>query len=129
MMHARCCSILREAGLREAPEPPGTLLPLWNRLPAANIRLLSAEQEVALVKAIARFPQHVRRAGANFTPYTIAEWLYDTARAFSRFYDDLSVINAGSPDLRDARLRLVAATAQALRNGLRLLGIQAPERM
>ncbi len=129
MMHARCCSILREAGLREAPEPPGTLLPLWDRLPAANVRLLSADQEIGLVKAITRFPQHIRRGGANFTPYTVAEWLYETARAFSRFYDDLSVINAGSPELRDARLRLVAATAQSLRNGLRLLGIQAPERM
>ncbi len=129
MMHARCCSILREAGLREAPEPPGTLLPLWDRLPAANVHLLAAEQEIGLVKAIARFPQHIRRGGANFTPYTVAEWLYETARAFSRFYDDLSVINAGSPELRDARLRLVAATAQSLRNGLRLLGIQAPERM
>ncbi|HSH81521.1 MAG TPA: arginine--tRNA ligase [Herpetosiphonaceae bacterium] len=129
MMHARCCSILREAGLREAPEPPGTLLPLWDRLPAANVHLLSADQELGLVKAIARFPQHIRRGGANFTPYTVAEWLYETARAFSRFYDDLSVINAGSPKLRDARLRLVAATAQSLRNGLRLLGIHAPERM
>jgi len=129
MMHARCCSILREAGLRDAPEPPGTLLPLWDRLPAANVHLLSAEQEAGLVKAIARFPQHIRRAGANFTPYTVAEWLYETARAFSRFYDDLSVINAGSPELRHARLRLVAATAQSIRNGLRLLGIHAPERM
>lgn len=129
MMHARCCSILREAGLREAPEPPGTLLPLWDRLPAANVHLLSAEQEIGLVKSIARFPRHIRRGGANFTPYTVAEWLYETARAFSRFYDDLSVINAGSPELRDARLRLVAATAQSLRNGLRLLGIHAPERM
>ena len=81
------------------------------------------------MKQLARLPLHVRRAGANFAPYTVAEWLYQTSRAFSRFYDDLSVINAGTPALRDARLHLVAATAQALRNGLRLLGIRSPERM
>ena len=129
MMHARCCSILREAGVRPLPPEPGTNLPLFDGLPDADPALLVAEQEVALVKQLARMPQHIRRAGANFTPYVVAEWLYQTARAFSRFYDDLSVINAATPELRDARVLLVAATAQALRNGLRLLGIKAPERM
>ena len=129
MMHARCCSILREAGIHGLPDRPGMNLPLWDGLPPANSGLLEAEQEVALAKQLARLPLHVRRAGENFTPYVVAGWLYESARAFSRFYDDLSVINAPKPELRDARLRLVAAVAQALRNGLRLLGIQAPERM
>lgn len=129
MMHARCCSILREAGVRPLPSEPGANLPLWGGLPAADITLLLADQEGGLVKQLARLPMAVQRAGTNFTPYSIAEWLYETSRAFSRFYDDLSVLKASSPELRDARLRLVAATAQALRNGLRLLGIRAPERM
>jgi arginyl-tRNA synthetase len=129
MMHARCCSILREAGLRPLPPEPGGNLPLWDGLPAANVELLTEDAEVTLVKELARLPQAVRRAGANFTPYSIAEWLYETSRAFSRFYDELSVLGAPSAELRAARLQLVAATAQALRNGLRLLGILAPERM
>ena len=129
MMHARCCSILRESGVRPLPATPGANLPLWDGLPAAEVELLTAEQEIALAKQLARFPAAIRRAGENFTPYNVAEWLYESARAFSRFYDDLSVLKASSPELRDARLRLVAASAQALRNGLRLLGIRAPERM
>ncbi|MDQ5850489.1 MAG: arginine--tRNA ligase, partial [Chloroflexota bacterium] len=86
MMHARCCSILREAGIRGLPERPGMNLPLWDRLPPADARQLEAEQEVALAKQLARLPLHMRRAGENFTPYGVAGWLYESARAFSRFY-------------------------------------------
>jgi arginyl-tRNA synthetase len=71
----------------------------------------------------------VREAGARYAPFVIAEWCYETARAFSTFYHDCPVLNAETLQLRAARLRLVAATAQALQNGLGLLGIRAPERM
>ncbi|MBV9789656.1 MAG: arginine--tRNA ligase, partial [Chloroflexi bacterium] len=112
--HARCCSILREAGA----------------LPAEfDATQLQNEQELAVIKQIARFPAVVRRAGESYTPYVIAEWLYATAREFARFYRDHSVLKAETPALRAARLQLVAATAQSLRNGLALLAIKAPERM
>ena len=112
--HARCCSILREAGA----------------LPADfDANQLHNEQELAVIKQIARFPAVVRRAGESYTPYVIAEWLYATAREFARFYRDHSVLKAETPELRAARLQLVAATAQSLRNGLALLAIKAPERM
>jgi arginyl-tRNA synthetase len=112
--HARCRSILREAG----------------QLPAAyDAAQLTAEQEQAVLKQLARFPATVRRAGEQYAPYVIADWLFSTAREFARFYRDLSVLKAPTPELRTARLQLVAATAQALQNGLALLGIRAPERM
>ncbi len=82
-----------------------------------------------MLKQLARLPDFVRRAGANYAPYVIADWLFTTAREFARFYRDLSVLKAATPELRAARLQLVAATAQALQNGLHLLGIAAPERM
>jgi arginyl-tRNA synthetase len=112
--HARCCSILREAGDIPAGYDPGDLL---------------SEQELAVIKQIARFPGAVRRAGEAYAPYVIAEWLYTLAREFARFYRDHSVLKAPTPESRAARLHLVAATAQSLRNGLALLGIKAPERM
>jgi arginyl-tRNA synthetase len=59
----------------------------------------------------------------------LAEWCYDTARAFSAFYRDCPVVKADDEELRQARLALTAATAQALHNGLALLGVRAPERM
>jgi arginyl-tRNA synthetase len=112
--HARCCSILREAGTVPSDY---------------DSQQLTAEQELAVIKQLARLPAIVRRAGESYAPYVIAEWLYTTAREFARFYRDLSVLRAETPELRAARLHLVAATAQALRNGLQLLSIQAPERM
>jgi arginyl-tRNA synthetase len=111
--HARCRSILREAGDRAA----------------TDVSVLEAEQELAVIKQLARFPDVVRRAGEQYAPYMIAEWLYSTAREFARFYRDLSVLKAATPELRAARLQLVEATATGLQNGLALLGIRAPERM
>ena len=112
-MHARCCSILREAG-ELAAGYDGTLL--------------AAEAEQNLIKELARLPQVVLDAGQRFAPFMIADWLYSTARAFSAFYDACPVLKA-EPALRAARLQLVHATAQALRNGLGLLAIQAPQQM
>jgi arginyl-tRNA synthetase len=112
--HARCRSILREAGPFPAEYDPA---------------LLIAPQEQDVLKQLARFPATVRRAGEQYAPYVIAEWLFATAREFAQFYRDLSVLKAATPELRAARLHLVAATAQGLRNGLALLGIRAPERM
>jgi arginyl-tRNA synthetase len=112
--YARCRSILREA---------------TSVLEEIDATVLGAEEELAVLKQIARMPDAVRRAGASYAPYHIADWLYTTAREFGRFYREHSVLNAPTPESRAARLALVAATAQALRNGLRLLGIQSPERM
>ena len=85
--------------------------------------------EIGVVKQLAKLPAAVREAGARYAPFVVAEWCYDTARALSAFYRDCPVLKAETPELRAARLHLVAATAQALKNGLGLLGIRAPERM
>jgi arginyl-tRNA synthetase len=122
-MHARCRSILRKA-------PPADFEWSWNadELLQAG-KLLSHKDEVALVKSLARLPEAVREAGARHAPFVIAEWCYQTARTLSAFYEHCPVLKAEDPALRAARLRLVAATAQALKNGLGLLGVKAPEQM
>ena len=132
-MYARCRSILRRAaeqglGVRgqgsaatsETPDP---------RSLAPDPSLLTHPAETAVVKQLAKLPDAVREAGARYAPFVVAEWCYETARALSGFYRDCSVLKAETPELRAARLRLVAATAQALKNGLGLLGLRAPERM
>jgi arginyl-tRNA synthetase len=142
-MYARCRSILRKALLTEdggskledggpgsaAPSsilhPPSSIL---DGLPEYDPAVLTHPSEVALVKQLARLPGAVREAGARYAPFVIADWCYETARALSGFYRDCQVLKA-EPSLRAARLHLVAATAQALKNGLGLLGIRAPERM
>ena len=112
--HARCRSILRKAGTSGE---------------SADAGLLTEPGEQAVVKQLARLPQAIRTAGERYQPSSVAEWTYELARAFTRFYHDHPVLDAATPELRDARLRLTAGVAQGLHTGLGLLGIQAPERM
>jgi len=120
-MHARCRAIRRRAAETGS-------LPAAGRA-EGNPALLDHPAERALVMQLARLPRAVRHAGAQYRPSEVAGWCYQTARAFSAFYRDCRVLEAGPPDLRAARLRLVDTTAQALENGLGLLGIAAPERL
>jgi arginyl-tRNA synthetase len=117
-MYARCRSIIRKA------QDDGA-----DALTAYDPRVLLHPAEVTVVKQLAKLPLAVREAGARYAPFVIAEWCYETARALSGFYRDCQVLKAETPALRMARLHLVAATAQALQNGLALLGLRAPERM
>ena len=71
----------------------------------------------------------MREAGEKYLPATVAEWTYNLAREFARFYEKHKVLEAATPELREARLALVAAVAQGLKNGLGLLAIKAPEKM
>ncbi|MBN1485441.1 MAG: arginine--tRNA ligase [Chloroflexia bacterium] len=112
-MHTRCASVLRKAGGRPESFQAG---------------LLQEEQEQALIKDLARFPEAVRKAAEQYAPHVVAEWLYETARDFGRFWRDISILNAPA-GVREARLGLAAAVAQGLRNGLGLLGIEAPRKM
>ena len=115
--YARCKSILRRA----ASEQTAAL--------EASPALLIHPSEQRLIKHLARLPEALREAGARYSPFVIAEWCYTTAREFGVFFEQCPVLKAESCELRAARLALVAATAQALKNGLSLLGITAPERM
>ncbi|WP_309716943.1 DALR anticodon-binding domain-containing protein, partial [Armatimonas sp.] len=75
--------------------------------------------EQALLKQLARMPHAVREAGEKYLPATVAEWTFQLAKLFSAFYDQCPVLRDDVPaDTRAARLALVAATAQGLKNGL-----------
>ncbi len=115
--HARCRSILRRAAEEGI------------RLDEAEPALLIHPSEQRLIRHLARLHEAVREAGARYAPFVIADWCYTTAREFGIFFEQCPVLRAETPALRAARLRLVEATANALRNGLALLGIRAPERM
>ncbi len=120
--YARCRSILRKADL--PPDFVG-LLPVEH----SATDMLNHPSEQQLIKHMARLPAAIRDTGKRYAPFVLADWCYTTAREFGVFFEQCSVLKATTPELRQARLLLVAATAQALKNGLRLLGIQAPERM
>jgi arginyl-tRNA synthetase len=114
--HVRCNSILKKAGVA-----------IDELLPARFDYPLNPA-EIELIDTISRFPSEVQRAAAEYKPLVIASLAYDVAKTFAGFYDACPVVQA-EPQVRAARLRLVAATKYALANALALLGITAPEVM
>ncbi len=85
--------------------------------------------EIQLIDFISRFSAMVEQAASEYRPLVIANYGYDLANAFHSFYHAVPVLQAESEDVRNARLRLVAAAKQTLANTLWLLGIKAPEVM
>jgi arginyl-tRNA synthetase len=112
--HVRASSILRKANTQIPPEAPVTF------------ELTKAE--VTLVDIMARLAGEVQKAAAEHRPLLIANLAFDLAQAFNDFYNQCPVLQA-EESVRAFRLRLVAATRQAISNSLALLGITAPQAM
>jgi arginyl-tRNA synthetase len=114
--HARICSVLA----------------LWkgdiNALKDADLSLLSAPAEAALMMALADYPAMLVRAAAGLAPHDVAFYARSLAAAFHTYYAaERFLVEDGA--LARARMALLAATAQVLKNALAVLGVAAPERM
>ncbi len=118
--HARVASVLKEVGARGFTYDKAAGL--------AKLALLDKPSEAALIKELSRFTEVVEQAAANYTPHSIVYYLRDVANAFHTYYQAEKWI-AEDADLRNARLALVEAAGQTIRNGLALLGVSAPESM
>jgi arginyl-tRNA synthetase len=119
--HARIASLLRNAADLGA-----------TRGDDFDPSLLSHDREADLLKALAEYPQIVATAAELWEPHRVARYLEDLAGAWHRFYDAARVLPQGDEpvtDLTRARLWLVEAARIVFVNGLRLLGVSAPERM
>ncbi|MFH1564719.1 MAG: arginine--tRNA ligase [bacterium] len=91
--------------------------------------LLGNLEERVLVNLLAEFPQVVRASALEYNPADIANFVYELAQGFNRFYHGHSVLSADSEDLIQARLKLILAVGIVLKNGLGLLGIDVVEKM
>jgi len=114
--HARCCRILEKAGV-DASKINASELECEN---------LTSEEEKVL-KLLGSFPLVVEEASRKLQPHLIANYVYDLASAYSRFYKNCQVIS--DDDVVEHRLLIVDAVRNTLKIGLGLLGIEAPERM
>ncbi len=114
-VHARCCGILDRADA-----DPDALDP--------EAALLSAPEEVALLRALARLPAVVEEAADELRPHAVATYVRDLAERYNAFYRDCPVLDA-PPERRRARLALVDATRHAVATGLDVLGVAAPRSM
>lgn len=87
------------------------------------------DSEVELIERISHFPLTVQKSAQEYKPLHMATYAYELARAFHQFYHRVRVLQADTPQIRAARIRLTAAARQTLANALRLLAIQATEAM
>jgi arginyl-tRNA synthetase len=118
--HARVCSVLRQAAEK------GLAYDLDAGLDA--LARLDTEHEQMLLTELARYPELVQSAADQLEPHLIAIWLRELANALHTYYNSHQFL-VDDDALRNARLALVVATRQVLKNGLDLLGLSAPESM
>jgi arginyl-tRNA synthetase len=93
------------------------------------VSLLSSEEEWALIKLLGDFPVVVEKGAENLDPSVIAAYVYETAKAFSKFYQTCSIVNAGESKLAGARLYLAECTLQVIKNAMNLVLVPYLEKM
>jgi arginyl-tRNA synthetase len=116
--YARIRSVLKKAeetGAGTGDEDCGDVLP--------------NAKETGVIKLLNDFPALVQEAAMELSPALIANYCYELAREFNQFYHDYSILGENDKKIRDFRLKLSGLTGRVLESGLRLLGIEAPERM
>jgi len=118
--HARMSKVLRDW----ASDKGGDL----SALPQANFGLLGADTELTLMTKLAEYPGMLTLAAHGLAPHDVAFYLRDLAGAFHSYYAAERFL-VDDVELSRARMALLSATAQVLRNGLALLGVGAPEKM
>ncbi|MDP3953812.1 MAG: DALR anticodon-binding domain-containing protein, partial [bacterium] len=111
--HARIKSILRKAGVEYGPVESGFV----------------GDSERPLLQYLARFSDVVKDSAITYYPSQICDYLYFLASKFNSFYESSPVLNEPDESVRTLRLNLIVGVAQVLKNGLGLLGVEAPEEM
>jgi len=118
--HARVCSVLRQAAEKGVSIEPTSGV--------ENLQLLCEEHEKALLTSLSRYAEIVESSAMNKEPHQLCQFLRDIANEFHTYYNAHQFL-VEDDALRDARIKLILAVRQVLRNGLNLLGVSAPERM
>ena len=117
--HARICSLLRTLA------EEGVAVP---KQADVDMSILSGETEKALIKQIAQFCEEIKLAARDYDPSHINRYLQELAGCFHRFYNACR-IKGEEPAVQAARLKLADDTRVVLKNGLALIGVDAPEKM
>ena len=86
-------------------------------------------QELLVLRKLYQFPEIVEQAVGDLQPNAIANYLFELSQTFNAFYQEIPVLKEENEQIKDFRLKLITATSQVLKNGLWLLGIEAPEEM
>jgi arginyl-tRNA synthetase len=87
------------------------------------------EEEKALILSLYQFPEVIQTAARELDPSAIANYCYQLAKQYHKFYHDHSILNADSADVQKFRIQLSACVARVLADGMELLGIEMPDKM
>ena len=120
--HARICSVFAQA------KEKGFSFPTQEAIAEMDLSALSDKNAQALIARISEFPETLSVAAKECAPHTLCFYLKDLAGDFHAFYNAERVL-VEDEAVRNARLALLLAARQVLRNGLDLLGVSAPEKM
>lgn len=112
--YARCCSVMRKAGGFDGEN--------------IDYSVLGDGASIALLRAIDSLPAIIEQAAEKYEPYLISRAVMDICSCFNKFYYDNRIMD-DDPEVRNARLALTEAARIAIRTGLYLVGLEAPERM
>ncbi len=132
--HARICSVLVNSfgaakDLTHSMEERSQLLSkALEGLVSADLSALDSAPAQSLMMLLAKYPDMLSAAAQDFAPHDVTFYLRELAAAYHSYYDAERIL-VDDPQVKQARLALVAATAQVLHNGLALLGVSAPESM
>ena len=96
---------------------------------ADSVSLLNSEEEWALIKQLGSYPEILQKSGETLDPSLIAAYLYETAKAFSKFYQTCSIVNAKDEKLAGSRLYLAQCTLQVIKNAMSLVLVPYLEKM
>ncbi|WP_149526608.1 arginine--tRNA ligase [Sphingobacterium hotanense] len=113
--HARIKSVLRKAAYQADAA----------KVVPASISAFERD----LIQAIAGYPEVIALAAKEFSPAQIANYAYELAKLYNKFYHEENILKAEQEDVKQFRLHLSAAAAKVISGSMKLLGIQVPERM
>jgi arginyl-tRNA synthetase len=116
-VHARIESILKKEREKYSEREPA--------FDGKGISLLIAAEEIKLLKILSRYPEAIDHAAVHLEPHRITYFLMELSAAFHAFYNAIRVLS-DDPEITSARLYLIRAVQQVIRNGLTLLGVSAP---
>ena len=115
--HARISAILRKASQLE----------LTAAVNVNDIELHDAERDV--IYTLSQFPSAVQEAADTYSPAVVANYVYELAKEYNRFYQEISIFNEEDKDVLRFRVAFSKAVAETIKKGMGLLGIHVPERM
>jgi arginyl-tRNA synthetase len=119
--YARVCGIIRKASGQGDTESI--------RWPESSNIVISHDSELELVRNLVKLPDVINEVERELYPNRMCDFLFETSQKFNQFYENCSVNNAETPELKASRLSICTATAGTIRLLMSLLGIQVVERL